>query len=91
MKGIRFYLEFKTAKDKRRGNHTGNVFAACIETKYMSRKEPCIEGFGSVYDRANSPCCYIEASLDYLRLNCKRISESQAREIHPMLFERMEM
>ena len=27
MKGYRFYLEFESPKSKRRGEHTGNVFA----------------------------------------------------------------
>lgn len=95
MKGIRFYLEHNSNKDKRKGNHNGNVFAGFITDGGLfqgtiSKGEVMVEGLGALYFEPNSPVCVTSASLSYLRYNCKRISEQQARQIHPKLFERLE-
>jgi hypothetical protein len=41
----------------------------------------------AIFDWPNSPVAGTGVSLDYLRQKCKRISEAQARTIHPVLFE----
>lgn len=80
MKGYRFYLE----------EDVGTVIAVHIPSdKYEQRwfaetgMYTCVHG---VFSRENSPVCVGETHVDYLRDRCKRISEEEAREIHPMLF-----
>ena len=95
MRGYRFYLEHDSPQDKRKGKHNGNVFAAYLgRTKgtagngiFFSQNGAMCEGTGAVYFEPNSPVCGCSASLDWLRTNCKRILEANARRIHPRLFE----
>jgi hypothetical protein len=95
MKGIRFYLEYTTPADKNRatrkepGNHEGNVFAAFVENGvfYGGDTWAQYEGLGAVYFHPNSAVASTSAPLSYLSTYCLRISECQAREIHPRLFE----
>lgn len=95
MNGIRFYLEYENPTEKNKGtrkepgNHEGNVFAAFVAngTHHCEVPGGCIEGLGAVYFQRNSPVCSTSASWDHLGKYCLRISEAQAREIHPRLFE----
>lgn len=97
MKGIRFYEEFKTPQDKRKGKSAGTVVAAIVENgvyftqNHTKEGKPtqtaCYECVCAVYARPNSPVCSSGVALEYLSKNCKRIPESKAREIHPKLFE----
>lgn len=93
MKGYRFYLEFESPKSKRRGEHTGNVFALFTASPpYYSYVTEGLsiwvqEGAGAVFFEPDSPVCGCSISLEYLQTRCKRISESKAREIHPRLFD----
>lgn len=91
MKGYTFYLEYPQTKDKRQGtrknlgNHSGNVLAAYgnwYGTNNGCKKE-CI---GGLMFSPNSVVCGTSVHSDYLRTNCKRIGEAQARTIHPNLF-----
>lgn len=91
MKGYKFYLEYPSIKDKRKatrkalGNHSGNVLAVFgnwYKIKNLYYKKDCISG---VTDKPNSECCGNNVCDEYL-LQCKRIGEKQAREIHPNLF-----
>lgn len=86
MKGVRFYLEHNTPRDKRQGKDIGNVFAAFYHNKFYSRRW-LVEGVGALFTDPNSIVAGDAASMDYLRVSCKRISETKAREIHPALFE----
>lgn len=94
MKGFFFYLEYPSATEKNKGtrknpgNHTGNVIAADTEREnwWLSGKEWMISTISAVQDFPNNPVCGSSASWSYLQQNCKRISEKQAREIHPNLF-----
>lgn len=87
MKDVRFYLEYPSSADKRKGNHSGTVFAAFSGNgTHFSSGQWCQEGVGGVFDRPDSPVAGTSVSLQYLRKQCKRISEKQAREIHPNLF-----
>ena len=89
MRGIRFYEEFT---NKRKGESAGNVFAADVDIPvYFSGGNAVREGLGSIFAHPNSDVCVTSASLDFLRDKCKRISEARAREIHPALFERLDI
>ena len=96
MKGIRFYLEYPSAKDKRKGtradpgNHSGNVIATLEGTEMIGRNGPQIDCLSATYDRPNSPVSSGAVSYEYLEERTKRISEAQAREIHPELFKRLD-
>lgn len=92
MKGYTFYLEYPSLKDKRKatrkelGNHSGNclaVYGNWFNIGHYYKKE-CVS---SVYDRPNSDVCISSACDSYIKDNCKRISEEQARKIHPKLFQ----
>jgi len=89
MKHVRFYEEFQ---NKRRGLRAGNVFAAFTGNTFLADcggagREQCIEGGGAVFNYPNSPVAGTSASLNFLRRNCKRVSESRARQVHPRLFQ----
>lgn len=97
MRGIRFYLEYSSPTEKNKatrkqpGNHTGNVFAAFVENgSYPCGDGGCVDGVGSVFYQPNSVVVGTGASWKFLQENCLRISEEQAREIHPALFERLD-
>ena len=91
MKGYRFYLEFGSQSAKRKNQHRGTVFAAHVESKpHKSGDQWCQEGAGAVFDAPDSGVCWCAASCEYLRQNCKRISEQEARKIHPRLFQYLE-
>lgn len=96
MKGIRFYLEYPNAAEKRKatrdnlGNHSGNVIAVIEGTEFVGRFGPLIEGLAAVFYERNSPVAGTAVSLEILDERTKRISEAQAREIHPALFARLD-
>ena len=77
----------KICINKNLGNYSGNVIAVIKETK----KEQwlinhCYEAITAVFECKNSDCCFGQVSPEYLTERCKRISEKQAKEIHPNLF-----
>jgi hypothetical protein len=97
MKGVRFYLEYpedvnpKKFTRKNLGNHSGNVFALFDvygDGRYwrVQGNKVVGEGLGAVYFSPNSPVATTGASPEFIEKRCKRISEEQAREIHPQLF-----
>ena len=88
MKGIRFYEELRN-KGRKNETSRGTVFAAFIVKDgpwHGRNREPFYEGIGSVSDHKGFGVCGSQASLDYLRGDCRRISEARAREVHPELF-----
>ena len=92
MKDYTFYLEYPTLKDKRKatrkelGNHSGTVLAVYGDWFNIGHyyKKECVS---SVYDKPNSDVCCSSCDSGYLNDKCKRISDKQAREIHPKLFQ----
>lgn len=93
MKGYRFYLESDSPKQKRRGEHMGNVIAVMLY-KQHGQWRPVYEtlpgevlAFVAVLAHANSSVCSSAVSRDYLRRQCKRVPEAKAREVHPAMFE----
>lgn len=95
MKDVRFYLEFPTRTAKKRSGkahvgHWGNVFAAFIGNTHYQQSGECMqEGLGAVHPWPNSPVASTSASAGFLS-QCKRIPERTARQIHPLLFERLD-
>ena len=88
MQGIRFYLEHDSPAHKRRREHNGNVIAIAPANRCP---DGSVEAIGAVYFYPNSPVASTAAGWDYLRTRCKRIAEREARQIHPALFERLDM
>lgn len=85
MKDVRFYEEFL---DKRKKQSAGTVVAAFVGNGlYKSGGAWCYDAVGAVHRFPNSPVASTGVARDYLRENCKRVSEKQAREIHPVLFQ----
>lgn len=102
MKGYRFHLEYETNALKRKGTrkelgpHRGNVIALSTESKPYANglvqgrvRDYVQEGYSGVYSWPNSGVNWGATSLDFLRTNTRRISEAQARQIHPALFARL--
>lgn len=93
MKGYRFYEEIEN-KGKKDEKSNGNVIALFLDenndpTSYPYGPKQVWSGLGAVYFHENSPVSVTGISPDYLREDCKRVSEEKAREIHPRLFERL--
>jgi hypothetical protein len=88
MNGIHFYQEFR---DESKGVSAGTVVAALVcNGPFWSSGKICFEAVVGLFDHANSVVCGGSVSLDYLREKCRRIGETQARAIHPALFERLD-
>jgi hypothetical protein len=91
MKGYKFYLEYPDSKSKRKatrknlGKHSGNCVATW-NSWFLSETDWNVDAITSIQDYSNCPVCCTSVSFCYLREKCKRISEQQAREIHPKLF-----
>lgn len=97
MKDVRFYLEYPSKREKNKatrkqlGNHSGNCLAVFYRDYFFDSNNQCVlSAVGAVQDIKNNPCCFTSASPEYVSDNCKRISEAQAREIHPNLFQYLE-
>jgi hypothetical protein len=92
MKDVTFYLEYSSLKEKSKGtrknlgNHSGNCLAV-HGAWFKSNQVYCKETVAGLPGIPNSVCCGSSTSNEYLTEHCKRISEKQAREIHPNLFE----
>ncbi len=87
MKGIRFFEEFRnSAKTTTMG--TCVALFVC-NGAYMSGTQICYEALSGLFDQPDSPVCSGGVSLSYLRSRCKRVTEQEARKIHPALFKRL--
>jgi len=92
MKGYRFYAEYKDAKNKREGEPApDNVVAVFLDDNnrpigFFRNSEYLYECEFSLFSHANSVVCSGSVHNEYLRDQCKRVSEAKAREIHPQLF-----
>lgn len=84
--GIRFYLEFNTPSERRKGKHSGNVFAAFVDNGRNSTGG--YSGLGSVFDYPNSLVATTGTSFEVQHsFRMKRINRDVAKQIHPALFE----
>lgn len=84
MDGVRFYKE----KD-------GNVLAVLYNNTWFSERNRSsgkpetvlsVEAIGAVFFYENSPVASTSTTMDYIHENLTRISEEEARRIHPNLF-----
>jgi hypothetical protein len=96
MKDVRFYLEYESPRHKRRGEHTGNIVAVFPSTfdyyRCLDGLVGCMEGIAAMYgDMTNSYVASTAVHQDYLAKRCKRVPEKFARQVHPRLFERLDM
>ena len=88
MTGIRFYAEFQ---DKSKCQPGGNVVAVlALNGAYWSSGELCYEAIAALFEQPDSPVAGTGVALGYLRQRCRRVSEAQARAIHPALFKRLD-
>lgn len=94
MNGYFFYIEFPDKKSKRKATrknlvgHTGNIVAVFGEHWLSGTSKDILqECICGVFNTPNSPVCSSSVSVDYLRDVCLRISEKQARSVHPELFK----
>lgn len=84
MRYVRFYAEYS---DSRKRIPAENVFAAFTGNGIHNNS---YEGLGAIFEWPNSPVACTSASREFLRKKCKRISEAEARAIHPLLFSRLD-
>jgi len=96
MKDVRFYLEYPNKQEnhkatrKNLGNHGGNVIAVFYQNDFIKEKDMYYDCLMGLLFKRNSPVVGSSVPQSYLSEKCKRISEQQAREIHPALFERLD-
>lgn len=92
MKNYHFFLEYSSKSAKRAttrknlGNHTGNIIAVDSGDSFLSGGQVMRECVSALTLYPDSVVCGSSVSVDYIRENCKRVSEKVAREIHPNLF-----
>lgn len=93
MKGMRFYEEYTDQHSRRQS--AGTCVAVDTETGRLEnlgdRLGWVYEGLAAVFTGRNGPVSSTGVSVDYLREWCKRVSEAEARDIHPRLFEWLDM
>ena len=85
MKGIRFYEELDN-KNRVSEKSQGNVVAVLYENGFFTNNGYILECISATFLHSNSDVSSGSAHIDYIRKNCRRISEQKAREIHPRLF-----
>ena len=101
MNGYRFYLEYPSKTEKRKatrknpGDHLGTAVAVILGKYHIECRDDSdgvvvSDAIGGVMAYPNSPVGSTSVSQKYLR-QCKRISESMAREIHPNLFAYLDL
>ena len=99
MKNYRFYLEYATPAEKRKGtvknpgNHSGTVLALLLDDNnrpFYQGQSLNMDCISSVQAIPNSGVCFSGCSRGYLAENCRRIPERLARQIHPALFTHLE-
>jgi hypothetical protein len=96
MNGVTFYLEYESARAKRKGESLNTVIAVYYDKSkfargaYQSSGEWVRECASVLSTELRTHICGSSCSDGYLREKCKRISEAKAREIHPELLAYLE-
>lgn len=86
MVGFRFYLEYATPAAKRRREHSGNAIAIGVPVQIFAGT---CEALVALYDWPNSSVCGGSIDRAYLPKYCRRVSECEARAIHPAMFDHL--
>ena len=88
MKDFRFYADYGHAKGKRQGGDAPNCLALHTDPWYskIQDHEIITDCIAATFSHPNSGVCTTGVSRGYLREACKRISEAEARRMHPSLF-----
>ena len=90
MKGVRFYLEYNSPRERRKNQHAGTVFAAFVANG--RNRHGGWDGIGSVLNEPNSTVASTGTSFSVQHSwRMKPISEATAREIHPRLFRSLDI
>ena len=86
MRRYRFYEEYL---DDGRRQSAGNVIAIHLDGSFVKEGGVCVNAVAAYPDNGepNSPVVARLCNAEYLGRSCKLVSEGQAREIHPKLFE----
>lgn len=88
MKDVRFYIEYYSPQDKRKDKRSGNVVAVFPNDPANPGR---VNALSAIFYQPNSATSYSEVDWEWLRTNCKRVSEAEARaEGHSLLFERLD-
>ena len=88
MSGICFYQEFS---DRAKRRSAGTIIAALVcNGIYWSGGKICYEAIAALFEQPNSSVAGTGVAREYLRQKCRRISETKARTIHPVLFARLD-
>lgn len=94
MKGYHFFLEYPSSTEAKKATrknlgekHQGNVLALIVPLQYDANYH--MDCVCATFFYPNSTVMYGSCSREYLK-QCKRISEAQARKIHPELFKRLD-
>ena len=87
MNGVRFYEEYA---DKKRGISAGACLAVTPDDGYFDAVGGwvygCVGPLMADHLPNTSALCGCQVASDWLRANCKRVSEARARLVHPNLF-----
>jgi len=100
MKGVRFYAEYDDGKHRRRDTVGSRSKLAATPTPaknviavYLGDDGRPLWGgdsmdcAGAIFHEPNSDVAGTGVSYEVLRERCRRISEAEARRIHPRMFE----
>lgn len=92
--GYRFFKEYATCEDKRQDRPMGTCVAINVagglvrpmsrDTVYGGRG---FTGLGCSYGDKNAPIVACHLAIFYLRAYCRPVSETQAHQMHPALFD----
>lgn len=86
MNGVRFYADYSNKKAKRKGGDAPNALAIFVDASQVEDGERTYDAVAAMFEHKNSGVGSTGVSRGYLRESCKRISEDEARRIHPNLF-----
>ena len=88
MKGVTFYAEYPTEAEKRAGGSIFTVLAKTSKWDYQYERGSWADAVTCEYGCGNNRNHFTVTSVEkaYIRKNCTRISEAQARLIHPEIF-----
>lgn len=90
MKGYKFFKEYR---DDAMQASSGNVIAVDLDGgTFVQDGGVCYRAVVPAPDQTipNSPVTMILFNAEYLGARCRHVSEAEAREIHPRLFEYLE-